>query len=144
MILKYCIANQFIPQKSREELTPAELKVLVDVGFEKRQEDEDFWLDQLLCSLFADFRDVAVIPNVRYQNEIDFVKRHRGVVVFIKALNPNGSDFISTDRDPNHVSECGLNERDADFYIVAKRPGADWVSAQGAALLDVLLKRSAI
>ena len=141
LIFAHCVREGLLTEKPREERTPEELAICAHVGLNKRQDDPNYWVGQMNANILSECPDVALIPNVRYQNEADFIKQH-GFVVHVQALNPNGTPHISTDRDPNHVSENGLNEREADFYIVAKKPGIDVVAAQAVAIFETIQLRA--
>lgn len=143
-IQKYCTMEKLIPDKPRQELTTAELDILVQTGFQKRQEDPNFWVSKINYTIIRDVPDIALVPNVRYPNEIDLIRNLKGVLVFVKSLNPNGSEFISRDRDPNHPSESQLDERDADFFLTAKRSQPGLVEAQAVTLFEYLMKRMVV
>src|SRR6266851_5215376 len=95
MIRRYCIANGRLPQIERNDMTSAQLKILVDVGKELRDINHDFWIGQLMRTIRDEELDVALIPNLRYLNEADAVRQTGGYVVRMTRLNKDGSTFIS-------------------------------------------------
>jgi len=139
MILRYAIENRFLSNKKRAELTPAEIQVLVDVGKELREtRGEHFWIEQVFELIDRDKPEVAIIPNVRYLNEAQWVKRRGGTLIRVQKLNANGSEFISTSRDPNHVSETELWNCNADYHLIAKDGESAWLSEQAITLFEYL------
>ena len=63
-------------------------------------------------------KSVCIIPNLRYLDEIAYLRAHHGVLVSITRLNPDGSPYISLNADPNDPSETELLHHPADFYLV--------------------------
>lgn len=138
-VLQYCIASGMIENKLREDLTPEEIQILVRVGKECRESDQDFWIRPLMKKLAEEEPEVAIIPNIRYLNETEWVKDYRGYNVRVTRLNENGSCFISTDRDPNHDSETQLQDFNADYHITVK-DGDQILAEEQAITLFVYLK----
>lgn len=79
----------------------------------------NYWIDQLEASMRG-FEGIAVLTDVRYFNEADWVKSKGGVTVKVERLNEDGTPFIATDRDPNFVSETQLDGYNFDCYIRSK------------------------
>lgn len=138
MVRRYCISQGLLVDKPRAALNKEDLAVLVDVGKRQRDTDENFWVDQMTTAIAKEMPDVALIPNIRYPNEIDVVKTD-GYLVKVKALNPDGSEFISTDRDPNHISETALLGVPADFYITANRGDSALVGEMAITIFEYVL-----
>ena len=61
--------------------------------------------------------DVAVCPNLRRPEEAQITRDRGGIVWRVNRLNADGSQFISTTRDPNHELETGLDRWCADRYL---------------------------
>ena len=117
----YCIQEELLPKVARKDMTPEQLKILVDVGKQKRKEDEHYWINLVL----EDFRsskniDVALFPNVRYMNESTVLRKEGGYIIGCKRYNEDGSLFISPDRPANDFSETGMRFIIPDFYINTK------------------------
>ena len=126
-VLDFCISSGRLPPKKREELLPHELHTLVLVGKQKREEEPDFWLDK--------------IPNVRYTNEADFVRQHSGYLIRVVALNPNGSEYISPDRDANHESETELLGVRTDFTLTAYKGEPDILADYAFAVFNQIRRK---
>lgn len=145
LVLEFCIGAGLVADKKREDLDAEELDVLVRVGKAKREEDPDFWIS----GIESDYRDrrdsthglVGIIPNIRYSSEETMVRRNSGLLIKVTSLNPNGSEFVSLDRDPNHPAETELSSVNADFYLTAKRGESDLLKRQAATLFDYVLSK---
>ena len=138
LILRYCIDNNLLPEMRREDCSSEQIQLLVKIGNEKRAENEFFWLDQIRAAIVRDKPKVALIPNVRFPNEAEFVKSLNGVNVRVKRYNANGTDFISSCRDPNDQTECSLDFWRWDFEIRNMAGKQHWLRRQAIALLEYL------
>jgi len=78
-----------------------------------------YWIDQLEATM-KNFDGIAVITDMRYINEADWVKSKDGFTVQVSRVNENGSQFISNDRDQNFPSEVQLDNYNFDAYIKSK------------------------
>ncbi len=135
----YCIEHGRLPEVGRKDMTKEQLQVLIDVGKEQRAVDPEFWLKRMFEAITIAAPDVALIPNLRYWNEVDAVKRANGYVVRVQRLTSSGADFISPDRDPNDVSETSLYHCwETDFYITVKDGHAGLVRKQAVAIYQYL------
>jgi hypothetical protein len=64
---------------------------------------------------------VALIPDVRFENEVRYIARHGGLLYRIDRLNEDGSPYLAGDRDPNHASETELGGKALfDRYYTVK------------------------
>jgi hypothetical protein len=137
-IRRYCISTGRLPKVERKDMTRAQLEVLIDVGREKRLQDEDFWIRQVAEDIKEDRVEVALIPNLRYQNEAKIVRQLGGYVVRLARLNENGSVYISDDRPANDISETDLEFWSADFYFSNKNGHAGFVGEYAVTLYEYL------
>lgn len=111
-------------------MTKKDGRLLQTVGDGMRQEkNPNFWIDQLEQEMNL-FDGVAVITDMRYTNEADWVKNSGGWVVNVSRFNEDGTLFVTTDRDPNFVSEVQLDTYNYDFYIKSKNGQSDLVARQ--------------
>lgn len=139
LILREAIKNSLIPAGTvRSECTPEQVKILVDIGNERRAEDENYWVDQIAYAIIRDRPDVALIPNVRFPNEAKFVKAIYGFNVLVRRINQDGSDFISASRDPEDITETALDAWPWDFEILNMDRKPFWLRKQAKALFDYL------
>lgn len=119
LIVKFCVRNGRLPDKPREELSDDEKVVLIEVGREMRAKNERFWLDQIDVAMHEDDSDIALVPNIRYRNEVEWLQQRGGVLVKVVRLNENGTQYISPDRPANDISETDLDLQPADYYITS-------------------------
>ena len=125
LVLRYCKDQGYLAEGlTREVLSAAELDVLVRVGKQKREQDPEFWIGQIgadYAQRQGPLPTVGIVPNLRYKNEVGLVRRFHGSVIRVTALNADGSEYISPDRDPNHPSETQLRNLNADYNLIVKR-----------------------
>jgi hypothetical protein len=58
---------------------------------------------------------------VRFPNEIDLVRRMRGITVRVQRVSADGRVYVDPHRNPDHVSETALD--DAAFWdVTIKNP----------------------
>lgn len=139
-VLRDAYYQGLIPHQERSLCTPAELDLLVKHGHAGRLIDEDYWIRQVSLEILNEQPDVALIPGVRFPNEINWLRQANGFIIRIVRFNHDGSLFIARDRDPNDPMETVLNRVVADFEISAKTGQEDWLKSQGRALASHLLQ----
>ncbi len=94
--------------------------LLQKVGDGRRNEfGLNYWIDQLEATM-KDFDGIAVVTDMRYTNEANWIKSKGGCTVQVTRLNEDGSSFIASDRDPNFISEVQLDNYNFDAYIKSK------------------------
>jgi hypothetical protein len=81
-----------------------------------RSKDPQTWINSLYWNMYNKRPQIAVIPDVRFPNEAQFVKDMGGVIINVSRFNSDGSPFVATDRDPNHPSEVALDGYDKWDY----------------------------
>lgn len=112
----YDVARVVFGMKDKD---PALLQVLGTDVFRKK--DPDVWVNNLYYKLKDKAPALVVIPDVRFVNEAEMVKSLNGALVKIQRLNPDDSQFLAADRNPNHPSECALNDYIGwDFTLTAQ------------------------
>lgn len=86
--------------------------LLIWWGTEWRREQfgADYWVKKVYETTLGlpDEYVVCVIPDVRFQNEVDFIRSNGGVIV---KIHRKGFDGL------NHVSETGVDSITADFEL---------------------------
>lgn len=137
-VKQYCVQEGLLPEVPRESMTAEQLDVLVKVGKHKREQNPDFWITDLALAQRRDPDTVIVVPNIRYTNEYKMVRFYLGYTVRVLALNRNGSQFISRDRDPNHPSETEILNVPADFHLTAYHGESGLLVQMATALFDYL------
>lgn len=139
IIFEKARAMGIINAPSRERLTPHEIDVLVQLGRTEREKNPYVWVDELAKRVAGSSDDVALIPGMRFVNEVQWLlSGAAGVLVRVTRLNTNGSLFVSTDRDPNDPMETSLRHVVADFELVTHEGKTEWLEAQARCLANHL------
>ena len=73
------------------------------IGSELRNSDYDIWVNSLLKN-FDNKRSKWVITDVRFENEVEMIKRNNGMIVRIERDNVDENDITSL-----HISETALD-----------------------------------
>lgn len=127
-----------LPQVEREDMTREQLQILVDLGKEMRQKDENYWVNNVLGLVAVDQPNVALCPNLRLPLEAQAFRDVGGYVVRCERLNANDSLYISPDRDPNDITETALQFWPADYYLTTKPDQIQLLEAQARTLYRYL------
>lgn len=118
LIRMECIAEGLLPEGiTREEMNREQLAILIKKGNDRRAERPTYWTDTIVASMLASGTDVAICPNLRFTQEAEAIRIAGGYITRVNRLNANRTPFISTTRDPNEITETGLDYWAADFYI---------------------------
>jgi len=123
---------------TRADCTRVELDALVALGHEGRAIDEYHWLFRLEARIVALKVDIAVIPGIRFPNEIDWLRSFNGTIARVKRYNVDGSLYISPDRDPNDPMETCIERVVADYEISAATGQESWLKNQARGLANEL------
>jgi hypothetical protein len=92
--------------------------LLQRVGVAMREKDRDIWIRSVAAKI-ADARPrVAVITDVRFPNEFEFVKRLGGVCWRVTRRDAHGRPFVDPSRPANHSSETALDGAPWDYELV--------------------------
>ena len=83
-----------------------------------RRKDPEVWLRTLYYKIKDKSPRVAVITDVRFENEAAFVQEMGGYLIKVNRLNDDGSPFVAPDRSPNHPSETALDSFDDWNYVI--------------------------
>jgi len=126
------------PSKTRADCDDADVKQLVLVGMERRSRDPDYWVRILAEDISAKNPDVALVPNLRFLNEAAMIRQLGGSIVRVVSYVVDGVEYISRDRDANHVSEIEHYSINADYFLVTKRGEPGLLSKQAATLFNHL------
>jgi len=103
--------------------------------------DPLYWARQIASAIERDAPQIAIVTNVRRWDEANFYREKGCALVRVTALNPNGSLYISRDRDPNDPLETELDGYSFDYYLTAKRKTqVRWLERQAVLLMQELLE----
>lgn len=115
-LLKYICTTFFDwdGKKNREGRT-----LLQHVGTYVREKEPNFWVDfvaDLLC-FFDDRWDFVIIPDTRFQNEINRLKERGIDTVHLRVVRPNFVSYLTTEQQ-KHPSETSLDDTEPDYCII--------------------------
>lgn len=87
---------------------------------ELRAADPLVWVRTLYWQIEEERPRVALISDLRFPNEADFIHSTGGRCVKVSRLQSDGTPFVAPDRDPTHLSETALDDyRGWDATITA-------------------------
>jgi hypothetical protein len=102
-------------------MTTKDAPLLQRVGVQFRTERDPLtWIKAVYYKILDKRPKVAIIPDVRFTNEADFVKALGGYTIKVERRKADGSLYLTTDRDPNHVSETQLDGYAWDLTITCR------------------------
>lgn len=90
-------------------MTEKNAPLLQRVGVEFREKDENTWVRSVHTKIEQARPRVAVITDVRFPNEFDFVKRLGGECWKVSRVLADGSPYVDSSRPATHVSEIALD-----------------------------------
>lgn len=99
-------------------MTEKDGPLLQRVGGAFRDKDPEVWIRALYYRLNEERPSYAFISDVRHTNEAEFVKSLGGVLIRVSRFLPDGTPFIDPSRDPNHPSECELQDYTGWDYTI--------------------------
>jgi hypothetical protein len=88
-----------------------------------RKQDPDYWVKQLANRITQDDPAIAVITDVRFPNEANWVKEKGGTLIRVRRLEPDGTLYLDPSRDPKHISETSLENYDSWTYDISAQSG---------------------
>ena len=123
------ILHSFSPMESRIFSFAADLKGMCRVvhgmrdkdapllqreGSRFRETNPDIFVECLEAQIRDEAPKIAIIPDMRYKNEMEWIKNRGGITVRVSRLNVDGTPFIDPSRPADHPSEIDLD--DAEFH----------------------------
>ena len=83
-----------------------------------RRQDPDFWVNFIasILSFFTTSWDYVLIPDTRFSNEINVLKRKGFDVTHLRVERPNFENGL-TEEQKNHPSETALDDITPDYLI---------------------------
>lgn len=124
--------------RRRYDMTEKDAPLLQRIGTMRREQDPEYWVKKVFEKIAHDTPQIAVITDLRYQNEAAAVKVHGGYRIKVERLNEDGTKYIATDRPSDHPSEIDLDGFNFDYQIVAKTGQTAWVEQQAITLANYL------
>lgn len=119
-------------------MTEKDAPLLQRIGAARRAENVNYWVDKVFFGVDDFFKKnpngVALISDVRYQNEVATLRDRGGYTINVTRLNADGSVYIAPDRPADHPSEVDLDGYNWDFFI-RTRSGEEALAAEQAITL---------
>lgn len=121
-------------------MTKKDAPLLQQIGADYREVyGEDVWVRSVYAKMLDTQPRLAVITDLRYRNEFDFVKQLGGATVEVMRFNPDGSLFVDPSRPADHISETGLDGAPWDWFITALDGDVDAVRKAAVTIADTVL-----
>lgn len=114
--------------------------LLQRVGMEWREKDPEVWVRSVYGKIAEERPMLAILTDVRFPNELDFVKQLGGTTIRVTRYQPDGSMYVDPSRPADHPSEIALADASWDIEIYNS---SDVASLETIALhaIDDLLTR---
>lgn len=119
-------------------MTTKDAPLLQRIGQERRLQNSLYWVKKVFNQIEKYHPDIALISDVRYQNEAEYIKSKGGYLVNIFRLNQDGTRYIADDRPADHPSETELDYYNWDFQISAKSGQSALVGEYAVTLVEYL------
>lgn len=107
-----------------------------------RRQNPNIWVDILRTNIKSDWPAIAIITDVRFPNEAEFVKENDGYMVEVIRVREDGTRYLDSSRDPKHTSECALDEYPYDFVIRVKDGALDILKQKAIGVLNNVLRQT--
>jgi hypothetical protein len=127
--------------RSSYGMTKKDGSLLQFVGQDLRRADPLVWIKALYWFIEEMRPPVALVTDVRQTNEAEFIRSVGGVMVNVTRYNPDGTVFVTADRDPNHITEVQLDDYPYDYYIKNNRGVGDLAIAGTELFHEVMNSR---
>jgi hypothetical protein len=92
-------------------------------GTKVRETDPDHWVNIVAAKILDDFPRIAVITDVRFPNEAEWIDGQGGFLVEVIRTNQDGTRYFDKGRDPKHISETALDDYLGWDYIIRCKDG---------------------
>lgn len=110
--------------------------LLQRIGMEFRAKSPDFWIRILEYRIMEEAPPIALVADLRFRNEADWVREHGGILVKVVRAG-----FISKDRPADHPSETELDDYPYDYVITAANNDTAGLQRQALDLFNALRPR---
>jgi hypothetical protein len=131
------------PLQWKEDPVYGCVTILQWYGCKKRETDPNYWVEVISQKIRDEQPEIAVVTDVRFPNEADWIKLSGGYLVEVIRKNLDGTRYLASDRDPNHVSETALDDFNFDYTIIAKSGDLDALKSKALGVLASVLKNHA-
>lgn len=109
---------------------------------------EDYWTKKLEEKIEQIKKqegiNIILIPDVRFQNEYQLIKKYQGYFVKVVRLNEDGTRYIAKDRDKQHISEVDLDNVESDYKIIAMSGDLETLANKSKKVLKLILQKEGV
>ncbi len=121
-------------------MTTKDAPLLQRVGVTARAGDIHVWVRALYWTLDEIRPPIAVITDVRFENEAAFVQEMGGSLVRVSRVSADGAPYVDPSRPADHVSETALDGFEGWQHVIVAS-SADTVRQQAYAVLSRILRQ---
>jgi hypothetical protein len=82
-----------------------------------RKENPNYWVEVLSKRIEAEQPEIAVVTDVRFPNEAEWIKQREGCLVKVQRITADGTPFIDPTRSATHPSETALDDYN-DWHVI--------------------------
>lgn len=101
----------------------------------------DYWISCLQPQLEECKMPIAIVTDVRFTNEANFIKDNSGIVVKVTREMPDGRPFIDPTRSPSHASETDLDHYAFDYEVTVKEGDMEEIPRSARMLMNLIEQR---
>lgn len=102
-------------------MTVKDGSVLQTVGTDVyRKKDASFWVRMLQYQIEEEKPNIAIIPDIRFPNEKEWVESSGGIVIRTIRINEDDSMYYTDDRPRDHLSEIALDNEKFEHILCTK------------------------
>lgn len=108
-----------------------------------RKENPNHWVDAVAERIKSEDPEIAIITDVRFPNEAEYVKENGGYTVEVRRLVKDEDklyQYIDPSRDPKHPSETALDDYNYDFIISVRDGDLDSLKAKALGVLTRIMQ----
>jgi len=108
--------------------------LLQRVANDARKKDPNRWVKIVADQIAKDKPQVAIVTDIRYRNEFNWVRSMGGTTVKFTRLG-----FVDLSRDPNHISEVDLDGVTFDYEVTSREGDTDQLKEDAVTVFDLVL-----
>jgi hypothetical protein len=107
-----------------------------------RLKDPNVWVNELAARMHKEQPEIAIITDVRFPNEAEFIKENGGYLVEILRRTADGEQYRDPDRDPFHISETALDNYEGwNFHISCKDGDLKGLKAKSLGVMNIVTNK---
>ena len=110
--------------------------ILQYVGMKFRQGSPNYWIDKVTNKIDKADPEIAIITDMRFENEAAFIKENGGYTVEVYRRNEDGTQMLDPGRDPKHISETALDGYNFDYTISVRDGDLSSLKAKALGVLS--------